>query len=231
MNPTQVGIPNDRPRYYGVAVLSQDNKHVAANKTGDSLTDYLSFETDLQSPPIMHSSIPELDVVPLDNISNLSPISHFLDDDDTTTDKDDLLRIPDKMLQSRAAWCFDIVSPEDRRSACFTQSYGKFIRGTGSVLWEPPTCNGDDDNACSRFALLPPEEREFNPDWAEGLDLKKNLRYFSGMEVARLMGFDDKVLSFPPDCTLKQHWKLLGNSLNVQVASRIVELCIQKVMS
>lgn len=221
MNPTQVGIPNDRPRYYGVAVLSQNNDDAAAHENDHPLSKYLSFETDLHSPPIIHTSLPELNVVSPENVNNLPRIAQFLDKDDDTADKD-ALRIPDKILESRAAWCFDIVTSEEQRSACFTQSYGKFIRGTGSVLWQPPA--NDAEKACRHFTLVSPEEREFHPDWAKGLDLKKNLRYFSGMEVARLMGFDDKVFSFPPECTLKQQWKLLGNSLNVQVASCMVEL-------
>ena len=40
-----------------------------------------------------------------------------------------------------------------------------------------------------RFALTKPEERKFNENWAEGLDIGKDLRYFSGTEIARFMGF------------------------------------------
>ena len=69
---------------------------------------------------------------------------------------------------------------------------------------------------------MAPSEREFEKDWAKDLDLSK-LRYFSGKEMARLMGFRDS-FSFPPSHTVKQQWKLLGNSLNVRVASRLVEL-------
>ena len=212
LNPTQVGVPNDRPRYFGVASLG------AESNNDPSLSRYLNVEMNEQSSPRIQTSIPELGVVAPENVTNLPRISQFLDHDSSNR-----LRIPDKLLNSSAAWCFDIVTPEDRRSACFTQSYGKFIRGTGSVLWQS-TIESNDTEACSRFALIPPEEREFNPDWSKGLDLKKKLRYFSGMEVARLMGFDDTVFSFPPDCSLKQQWKLLGNSLNVKVAAAIVEL-------
>lgn len=214
LNPTQVEIPNDRPRYYSVAVRSAGKKQ----ENTDSLSNYFSFEADYTIPPLIHTSIPELNVVSLDSTVRLAPISEFLDNDNMHNK--DSLRIPDKLLESRAAWCFDIVTPEDQRSACFTQSYGKFIRGTGSVLWKSP-----DTSVSNRFALLPPEEREFHPDWAEGLNLKENLRFFSGTEVSRLMGFDES-FSFPVDCTLRQQWKLLGNSLNVRVASRIAQLGI-----
>ena len=211
LNPTQVGIPNDRPRYYSVAVLSQGITENAC------LSNYLDLETYLQALPMIQTSIPKLGVASPENVNSLPPISNFLDVDKANRGS---LTIPDKILESRAAWCFDIVTSKDRRSSCFTQSYGKFIRGTGSVLWES---NDDNNKVSSRFTLLPPEEREFNPNWAEGLNLKENLRYFSGREVARLMGFDES-FSFPEDCSMKQQWKLLGNSLNVRVAARIAEL-------
>lgn len=215
LNPTQVGIPNDRPRYYSLAVLSRKDESC-------SLSSYLQLEADFQSSPVVHTSITELGVLALENVSELPPIADFLDMHEATNR--DSLKIADKLLNSRASWCFDIVTPQDRRSACFTQSYGKFIRGTGSVLWE--STSNDDDGASSRFALINPEEREFNPDWAQGLNLKENLRYFSGTEVCRLMGFDES-FSFPGDCSLKQQWKLLGNSLNVRVAARVAELGLQ----
>jgi len=219
LNPTQAGIPNDRPRYYSVAVLARN-----CSTESDSLSTYLALDEGLQAEPLIQTSIPELDVVSVENVSFLPPISDFLDDDNNP-DEMGALRIPVKLLESRAAWCFDIVTPEDRRSACFTQSYGKFIRGTGSVLWESTS----NDDASRRFALVPPEEREFNPDWAKGLNLKENLRYFSGTEVRRLMGFDES-FSFPADCSLKQQWKLLGNSLNVRVAARVAQLGLLEIM-
>ena len=95
-----------------------------------------------------------------------------------------------------------------------------------------PSGSGDkdaNDDVRSRFELVPPQEREFNPSWSEGLNLKENLRHFSGTEVARLMGFDES-FSFPEDCTLKQQWKLLGNSLNVRVAARVSELGFRLVL-
>jgi tRNA (cytosine38-C5)-methyltransferase len=75
-----------------------------------------------------------------------------------------------------------------------------------------------------------PEEREFDKDWAKGLDLKNGMRYFSGKEMAGLFDFSEN-FSFPVECTLKQQWKLLGNSLNVRVAARMSELGIRLLLS
>lgn len=103
-------------------------------------------------------------------------------------------------------------------ASCFTSAYGRYIRGTGSILY--------DDDSCE-MKLLTPEEREFNEDWAKDLDLSK-LRYFSGMELCRIFGFNDD-FSFPAGCSMKQQWKLVGNSLNVNLASRLVELGLRTI--
>ena len=48
------------------------------------------------------------------------------------------------------------------------------------------------------------------------------LRYFSPREVANLMCFPDS-FSIPADVTLRQSYKVLGNSLNVLVVSVLVK--------
>lgn len=204
-----MGVPNDRPRYYCVAVLHDRLKQPCK---------FVELESNLlTSPPHVQASLPELGIESesTNNTDNLVSISNFLDD--TIANRDDL-RIPEKLLESRAAWCFDIVSPSDCRSACFTQSYGKFIRGTGSVLW------AGGKGTEKTFQLVSPDERDFDPHWKDGLDLQRNLRYFSGVEIAKLMGFPTQTFSFPDDCSTRQQWKLLGNSLNVKVAACVTQL-------
>jgi site-specific DNA-cytosine methylase len=38
------------------------------------------------------------------------------------------------MLLSRSAWCFDIRTSDSLYSSCFTKSYSRYVKGTGSVL-------------------------------------------------------------------------------------------------
>jgi tRNA (cytosine38-C5)-methyltransferase len=96
-----------------------------------------------------------------------------------------------------------------------------------------------------RFRLALPEERSYDESWSNDINWEY-MRYLSGTEIARLMGFpvsepaaevnqstpseDDveiREFSFPSTCTMKQQWKLLGNSLNVRVAATIAEIGIQ----
>ena len=65
------------------------------------------------------------------------------------------------------------------------------------------------------------------------------------MEMARLLGFPVaespasepegrtlpfRTFGFPPECTMKQQWKLMGNSINVHVAALVAELGIRSVI-
>lgn len=217
LTPTQVGLPNDRPRYFCVAVRRNNNDDGGGDGVDDGSTDWakiLSTETNLESGPVILTQLPELDILPVDSVGDLPPLSTFLD----STAKESL-RVPKKLLESPAAWCFDIVTPDLSRTACFTHSYGKFVRGTGSVLYTGPP-------STKLKTLQAPQDRVFDANWADGLDLAQHLRYFSGSEMAKLMGFSES-FSFPSDCTPKQEWKLLGNSLNVRVAARLCELALR----
>jgi hypothetical protein len=44
------------------------------------------------------------------------------------------LLVKDADLQNWKSYVFDIVTPESHRCSCFTKSYCKYVRGTGSVL-------------------------------------------------------------------------------------------------
>jgi tRNA (cytosine38-C5)-methyltransferase len=236
LQPTQVGLPNDRPRYYCVAVHDRNDSHAGTvpdncwPKDPSSLpflNKYLQHElcdSTVQSAAndkvdlILHTDLNELNVGPIDsNSQGLPTLQEFLDTNRSGCQNLEL-RLSEKVLRSNAAWCIDLVTPSDRRSACFTSSYGKFIRGTGSVLYTGTTTKS--------LSLSLPQDREFDPHWADQLDnVSQNLRYFSGLEMSRLFGFPSQ-FSFPDEITLRQQWKLMGNALNVTVAGRLIELAL-----
>ncbi len=264
LTPTQVRLPNDRPRFYSVAFRGVASGAVnisvpsvstlpsalknSSLPSANSLLSYLRKELEENnSTPKIWKAIPELRVSPEESRNmnggeedKISPISSFLDCNnniDGIESNSDKLRVPEKVLKNQSAWCFDIVRTKDCRSSCFTHSYGRFIRGTGSILYNDEENEQNGGNAANNvnndgtsnsktknsvFELLPPEQREFQADWMDHLDTTK-LRYFSGSELARLFGFS-KSFSFPSDTSLKQQWKLMGNSLNVGVASKLIEL-------
>lgn len=263
LDPTDIGIPNARPRHYTVSFRPGslhskiENATISSQlKSMGSLTpnNYATLFSDeiLNKPPIIHGP-KSLGATP----PTLPCIGDFLDPDNKV--ESSKLRIPKKVWSSSSAWCFDVVTPSHQRSACFTYSYAKFVRGTGSILYTGPleteTHNSDEDgNKTSRkrdramafLDLQAPEGRSFDADWSKDIDWENDMRYFSGTEIARLMGFpvsdpaagksaptDDKSVdksfrkfSFPSTINVKQQWKLLGNSLNVEVAGKVAEIGI-----
>lgn len=236
LQPTQAGLPNDRPRYYCVAVHI-DKLH---EERADWIERYFQApvtptETSDSTPlhPCIHSALPELDLLSEDAIDRekLPLLRGFLDK--TDVDRDAHLRVPESVLQRPAAWCLDIVTADSRRTSCFTSAYGKYVKGTGSVLLQPDegvsSNTTRDASLQNKFAMVPPEERQYDPDWAAAItNSGYNLRYFSGSELARLFGFCD-AFSFPANVTVKQQWKLVGNSLNVRIASKMAELGLRSV--
>lgn len=220
LSPTQVGLPNDRPRYFCVAIRTthtdEGTSTVPARSADNWEQSIFSVETnpsDSSKGPLIQTELLELDIQAQDSVGDLPVIATFID---AANDKDETLLVPSKLLASDSAWCFDWVTPSDTRTACFTQSYGRFVRGTGSVLYMGPPD--------ARLDLKAPTDRKFHASWKEGLPpLQGYVRYFSGREIANLLGFVEG-FSFPIDCTHKQQWRLLGNSLNVRVAARLCEL-------
>jgi tRNA (cytosine38-C5)-methyltransferase len=191
-----------------------------------SLDRYVQKEDDVESPVIPNTSIPELSVFLTDDNTcdknsdyALLPLREFLHPESSLPACRATLAIPEAIAKRNAAWCFDICTPESTHSACFTSSYGRYVRGTGSVLY-----TGSDTKASHQFQRrILPQDREFDADWSKDLDVSKDLRYFSGREIAHLFGFPD-TFEFPASCSLKQQWKLMGNSINVRVAARVLEL-------
>ena len=265
LDPTDVGIPNARPRHYTIAFrpgslharikdgsISVQLKALCNLASNDY--DNLFTNENLEKAPIIHGP-QSLGTKPLP----LPCIGDFLD---ASCKDEPLLRIPEKVWSSSSAWCFDVVTSNDVRSACFTHSYGKFVRGTGSILYTRPLdtdesadSNGEKNGnrkrdrstaflASTRFDLKTPEGRHFDAEWSKDIDWEKEMRYLSGTEIARLMGFpvarpaagtsvdgdmDEsyRKFSFPGTTTPKQQWKLLGNSLNVKVAGMMAEIGVK----
>ncbi|KAI3896064.1 hypothetical protein MKW92_000158 [Papaver armeniacum] len=93
----------------------------------------------------------------------------------------------------------DIVYSDSKRCCCFTKSYYRYVKGTGSLL-----------------ATIQPEKKgKLSPLSEQGL------RYFTPREVANLHSFPEN-FHFPEHISLKQRYALLGNSLSVAVVGPLL---------
>lgn len=124
--------------------------------------------------------------------------------------------VPDSVLRKYAR-ILDIVGPHSTRSCCFTKAYGYYVEGTGSVF--SPSSPNVITNAFEQCHLR-------SWDNGEQLELLRGLglRYFTPREVARLMCFPDQAFGLPSDVTIRQSYRLLGNSLNVHVVALLILL-------
>ncbi|KAF9901229.1 tRNA (cytosine-5-)-methyltransferase [Linnemannia zychae] len=140
--------------------------------------------------------------------------------------------IPDKTLLKYGR-LFDIVKETTRRSCCFTKGYYHFVESTGSIfqmVTEKDTATTfDEAEALKATAKSRPESESAlaEQETAQALNLLRTLglRYFTENEVARLMGFPivEGKFSFPKNTTLKQRYRVLGNSINVKVVGELIK--------
>uniref|UniRef100_A0A087X3H5 tRNA (cytosine(38)-C(5))-methyltransferase n=1 Tax=Poecilia formosa TaxID=48698 RepID=A0A087X3H5_POEFO len=244
ISPTNVGVPNSRLRYFLVAKMSAENSSI---QTSDKvMCDYQAFADTVSVFYIIHRekleespSGPQFLLQNLDQPSEDNSNVHVLykretqmDSQKKTNQNKDLsvqqiqdylepqmnidmelyLLKPKTLL--RYGSILDIVQPHSRRSVCFTKGYGRYVEGTGSVL---QCCMENEiSSVFTNLDQLTEEEKLQKM-------LKLNLRYFTPREVANLMGFPQS-FSFPEDISIIQQYRVLGNSLNVLVVARLLQL-------
>ncbi|NWJ04349.1 TRDMT methyltransferase, partial [Crypturellus undulatus] len=147
-----------------------------------------------------------------DNDSSIQVLKDFLEEDNEEMSQ---YFLPPKALL-RYAFLLDIVKPTCRRSTCFTKGYGHYVEGTGSVLQTAADVQLESAFKC--IEMIPEEEKLMK------LSTLK-LRYFTPREIANLHGFPPE-FGFPDKVTIKQRYRLLGNSLNVHVVAKLISLLL-----
>lgn len=232
LSPKHLGIPNSRLRYFMLAkrdkfhsdIINKENKiwetlpitlkQILRIQGLISLKTASNIIEDASDPPIKKSKIEESKANSKDpsddsttlksgtdeNVVKVHTIEEFLQQDPSEESV-----VPAKIIQ-RYLGVVDIVTKYSTNSTCFTKSYTQYAEGTGSLLniknVEPETGNSFERH-CDNYEL----------------------RYFTTKEVANLMCFP-KHFSFPHDVSRKQRYKLLGNSLNVDVVSYLISLLL-----
>ncbi|XP_041670214.1 tRNA (cytosine(38)-C(5))-methyltransferase [Cheilinus undulatus] len=247
ISPPSVGIPNSRLRYYLIAKISTETfsaetrskileafPHAAETDSpvfpyptetippeqhavsSLSTPDTCQPEEDMQGGHFLYKLETMIEVQRKMNQNNdlsVRQIRDFLEPQ--TEDKVEKFLLPPKTLL-RYAQILDIVQPTCRRSVCFTKGYGRYVEGTGSVL---QSCMETEMASIFRGLDQCSEDEKLQQLF------KLKLRYFTPREVANLMGFPQS-FSFPEQISTKQQYRVLGNSLNVVVVARLLQLMI-----
>lgn len=207
LSPCQFGIPNSRRRYYLLAKKNDLKFCFEQSLLEDNL------------PPELFGLLPKsTHLVLAEKKGKINPKSgrlcYTLDNILENTEESQYL-LPPKLLQKRA-WVLDIRTSENNGSCCFTKGYGHYVEGTGSVY-----CPFTDKTIKLKYNEVRNHENDSDKQMQILSDLK--LRFFSPREVCRLMCFPED-FNFPKHITDRQKYRLLGNSINIHVVSRLIFL-------
>lgn len=237
LSPYDLGIPYTRPRYF---LLASRKK----NHGNDSPTPEVRW---LHGPPLGWERIIETSYV--NRMKSMRcwergcrlALIHFLETELSLRSEQmdspaSLLEghedmhwnewhVPDSVL--RANWnVFDVVAPSFTRCNCFTKSYSRYAKGTGSILVqvaEKDIVEGQEEEKGFWVA----RNGEFLGIKTESARELQRLspRYFTPREIANLHCFPDD-FCFPSHVTIKQQYAMLGNGLNsAVVAILIAHMC------
>ncbi|PVG03383.1 S-adenosyl-L-methionine-dependent methyltransferase [Serendipita vermifera] len=130
---------------------------------------------------------------------------------------DQSVMVPERIL-SRWGKVFDIVLPSSNNSCCFTRGYTHLIEGSGSILQMNEEINTTE--AFKEFAA----HHEAGDDNAISILHKLGLRYFSPEELLRLfyLSRPSRPFVWPQNTSRKSKYRLIGNSVNVEVVRRVI---------
>lgn len=207
LSPCQFGIPNSRNRYY----LLAKRKNFKFCFKQPLLKDSLSSELLKLLPKSKHTMLAEKSV----KINTKSSRMCYALDNILENIEESKYLLSSKLLQKRA-WVLDIRTSENNGTCCFTKGYGHYLEGTGSVY-----CPFTDETIKLKYNEAGNQENNLDKQLQLLSDLK--LRFFSPKEVCRLMCFPED-FNFPKHITDRQKYRLLGNSINVHVISRLILL-------
>ncbi|KAG8381901.1 hypothetical protein BUALT_Bualt05G0021000 [Buddleja alternifolia] len=221
LSPLQFGVPYSRPRYFCLAkrrplsfqnaqfnnqllrvpgpILGHDESMVISQETeshgywNELLETCRPIKDFLELKNVTSEVISESDRV----LANVSEISKDTDEGNESmhNNTSNQYLVPSSLVE-RWGSAMDIVFPESRRCCCFTKSYFRYVKGTGSLLATTPGKIKD------KMSSLP----------------ELHLRYFTPREVANLHSFPED-FQFPQHVSLRQRYALLGNSLSIGVVA------------
>ncbi|GAB2284895.1 C-5 cytosine-specific DNA methylase [Dionaea muscipula] len=224
LSPLQFGVPYSRPRYFCLAkrksssfqtlqndhqllripdpLFGNDGKKISnkLDSQGSKMHECKPIESFLE---FKHFKNPDEAETGISSNSNISPaILESLKRRNHTNGSDgfppDQYLVPLTLIE-RWGSAMDVVFPDSKRCCCFTKSYFRYVKGTGSLL-----ANIQPSMVDKAFSLK-----------------ELQLRYFTPREIANLHSFP-KEFAFPETVSLRQRYALLGNSLSIAVVAPLI---------
>ncbi|CAN6877273.1 hypothetical protein HID58_077278 [Brassica napus] len=221
LSPLQFGVPYSRPRYFCLAkrkplsFQSPHNNNKLLWSPGplygrDDQVEFDKCQAEEGSENLLQSCEPvekflDLTVVQVngepssfDESENGSRDCDGQEKDDPVSESVHQYLVPLSLIE-RWGNAMDIVYPDSKRCCCFTKSYYRYVKGTGSLL-----------------ATVQPKVKG-----KESCLKEQRLRYFTPREVANFHSFPED-FEFPKQISLRQRYAMLGNSLSVAVVAPLL---------
>ncbi len=236
LTPRTLGVPNSRLRYYLIGKHQDLSSWPFTLQQGSFLSEIPNWNPhpDNQNMPFVNlKNKIEAEVITRRKLWKEKSPSTFLQKNSEEMNQlpfcvGDIIEwdIPDDLLSrlkvsnstlKKYYQAMDIVTPFSINTCCFTKGYGKFVKGTGSIL--KLSCDDDDDNQEDCINSSSPTKTCEEQQQNEIL----SLRYFSPKEISRLMSYPEE-FQLPPKLSLQQKYRSLGNSVNVYVVAVLFTL-------
>ena len=196
VNPNQVGIPNSRLRYFLIGRrMQRSDGHLRMGLIDSRLRTHEDLSCPQRAVPTLAEVLPHIAAEALQECL-----------------------LTQKQICSNLTRLMDLVFPHSRGTMCFTKGYAQYFEGTGSFM-----CDG----AASRedAKLLIDAHTAHCPARDDGAEvcplMALRIRRLAPKEISSLMSFPDS-FTFHPDATLRQQYRLLGNSVSVAVVTLVI---------
>lgn len=121
----------------------------------------------------------------------------------------------------------DIVFPCLQKTTCFTKRYGHFMEGAGSIFQMSHSIPEMTAASELKDRTLELKNRDQWSDEDYQVLSRLKLRYFTPREIANFLCFP-ATYHFPQDLSKIQLYRTLGNSLNVRVVSKLIQLMVKE---
>lgn len=121
----------------------------------------------------------------------------------------------------------DIVFPCLQKTTCFTKRYGHFMEGAGSIFQMSHSISEMTAASELKDRTLELKNRDQWSDEDYQVLSRLRLRYFTPREIANFLCFP-ATYNFPQDLSKIQLYRTLGNSLNVRVVSKLIQLMVKE---
>ncbi|KAH8822490.1 S-adenosyl-L-methionine-dependent methyltransferase [Flagelloscypha sp. PMI_526] len=232
LTPLQFGIPNSRLRYYCLAKLTITTTPPPQD-TDTILRSIPGHGEDWIDPRFLQDDDNEF---PVPQNIGVQPIRNYLDSEHSSFVAPEghppptfhPHAVPDKVLLKWGR-LFDIVLPSGCRTCCFTRGYTQLVERAGSILQTNETLDTTTsfEQFLSQSQIPDSDPQSLLKQYIHPL----GLRYFTPTELLRLFAFspapqssssNEKEFVWPPDISTKTKYRLIGNSVNVEVVTALI---------